>query len=130
MSTSTEAQTQTENCPKFGEFGWNELLTKDPAASKNFYTKLFGWKTEPFGADYTIWKSADSMAGGMMKMPDAPSGWLAYVVVENCDASARKAKELGAKLCVEPKDIPTVGRIAVFTDPQGAALGLFQPEKR
>jgi hypothetical protein len=33
------------NCPKTGEFSWNELVTQDVAASKKFYSGLFGWKT-------------------------------------------------------------------------------------
>jgi uncharacterized protein len=53
--------------------------------------------------------------------------WLAYVIVPNCDASAAHVEKLGGKICMPAKDIPTVGRIAIFTDPEGAPLGLFQP---
>ncbi len=59
--------------------------------------------------------------------PGLPTHWLAYVTVEAVDAAAGSAKKLGAKIVVEPRDIPEVGRIAVFVDPQGAALGLFKP---
>lgn len=126
------SQTTSETCTPVGEFSWNELLTKDPAASGAFYSKLFGWKSEKFSGpvEYTMFKSGETSVGGMLKMPDAQPGWLAYVTVENCDESARKAKQLGGKIAVEPKDIPTVGRIAVLVDPQGAVLGLFQPVKQ
>jgi predicted enzyme related to lactoylglutathione lyase len=50
-------------------------------------------------------------------------------MVESVDASARKAAELGAKTLMPPMDIPTVGRIAVIQDPEGAPLGMFQPAK-
>jgi predicted enzyme related to lactoylglutathione lyase len=43
---------------------------------------------------------------------------------------ARGVEKLGGKVCLPPKDIPMVGRIAIFTDPQGATLGLFQPVAR
>lgn len=68
----------------------------------------------------------------MMKVlqPGSPAYWLGYVLVADCDASAKRAEELGGKICLPPKDIPTVGRIAIFTDPQGAVLGLFQPVQR
>ena len=56
-----------------------------------------------------------------------PTHWLAYVTVEDVDAASSSAEKLGAKIVVEPQDIPEVGRIAVFVDPQGAALGLFKP---
>jgi predicted enzyme related to lactoylglutathione lyase len=61
--------------------------------------------------------------------PQAPPHWLAYVMVESVDASAKKAGDLGAKILMPPTDIPTVGRIAVFQDPEGAPLGVFQPAK-
>lgn len=120
-----------ESCAKVGEFSWNELVTQDVKASGAFYSKLFGWQAENFGPtdDYMLFKSGSSQVGGMMKCPMAgvPTHWLAYVTVANCDASVKNARGLGAKIVVEPKDIPTVGRIAVIIDPQGAAFGVFQP---
>jgi predicted enzyme related to lactoylglutathione lyase/uncharacterized protein YndB with AHSA1/START domain len=126
-----------ESCAAVGEFSWNELVTQDVAGAKAFYTKLFGWQTEKFGAsapgmEYTILKSGNTQVGGMMKMPmaDAPSSWLAYVTVESADAAAKRAGELGGKICAKPFDVPTVGRIAVLQDPQGATFGVFQPLKK
>ena len=121
------------NCPKPGEFSWNELVTQDVDASKKFYSSLFGWKPETFGgpaSDYILFKQADTMIGGLMKCPQPglPTHWLAYVTVEDVDATAVQAKKLGARIVVEPFDIPTVGRIAVLVDPQGAAIGLFKPK--
>lgn len=122
---------EDKECPKPGEFAWNELITNDEAASKKFYSGLFGWTTEAFGEDksYTLFKRSDKMIGGMMKCPapGIPSHWLAYVIVENVDASAAKAKTLGANIVMDPFDVPTVGRIAVLIDSQGAAIGLFKP---
>ena len=45
----------------------------------------------------------------------------------NADETAKKIGELGGQVILPPFDVPTVGRIAVFHDPQGAALGIFQP---
>src|SRR5579862_8422916 len=111
------------------KFCWNELITPDAGASSAFYSKLFGWKTEAFnkGADYVLFKNSEENTGGMMKMPDGPSHWLPYVVVTDCEASVRKAESLGARIAVPAKDIPTIGRIAVLVDPQGAALGIIKP---
>ena len=43
-----------------GVFSWNELMTTDVAAAKNFYTELFGWTTEEMsvtpGMTYTVVK--------------------------------------------------------------------------
>jgi predicted enzyme related to lactoylglutathione lyase/uncharacterized protein YndB with AHSA1/START domain len=127
------ASSAGESFPETGEFCWNELLVSNPAAAAKFYTQLFGWRTEemPGGMNYTIFKQNGTNVGGLMAKPNeqAPPHWLAYVKVDHVDASATKARELGARILMPPTDIPTVGRIAVFQDPQGAPLGLFQPEK-
>ncbi len=129
-SSATQNQTQ-HTCPQPGEFSWNELVTTGVEEAARFYTHLFGWKAEAFpGAmPYTLFKSGGRDVGGLMACPDpqAPPQWLAYVRVEDVAECVRKAAELGAKIIIEPKDIPGVGEIAVFQDPQGATLGVFQP---
>nr|MBA2540470.1 VOC family protein [Deltaproteobacteria bacterium] len=59
-------------------------------------------------------------------MPQQPHAWLPYVAVANTDATAEKAKKLGATIVVPPTDIPNVGRFAVLVDPQGSALGILK----
>jgi predicted enzyme related to lactoylglutathione lyase len=45
----------------------------------------------------------------------------------NCDETAAKAKELGAKTLLAPMTIEKVGRMAIVADPQGAVFSIFQP---
>jgi hypothetical protein len=124
-------QNETPECLP-GQFAWNELMTTDVAGAKSFYTRLLGWTTEAFGGgmEYTLLKKDDEMVGGLMKAPQPgmPAHWLAYVMVEDVDATAAQAAKLGGKICKEPFDVPDVGRIAIVMDPQGAAFGLFKPE--
>jgi predicted enzyme related to lactoylglutathione lyase/uncharacterized protein YndB with AHSA1/START domain len=115
-----------------GEFCWNELLTSNEAGATKFYSAVFGWQAADFpGANmkYTIWKQQGKGIGGLMKRPmeSIPPNWLPYVTVTNVDATAKKAGEAGGKVTMPPFDVPTVGRIAVIQDPQGAALGIIQP---
>ena len=115
-----------------GRFCWNELLTSDEAAATKFYTAVFGWQAGAYpGADvkYTLWKNQGKDIGGMMKRPmeSIPPQWMAYVAVADADATAKKASEAGGKVMTPPFDVPTVGRIAVLQDPQGASLGIIQP---
>jgi hypothetical protein len=121
-----------KDCAKRGHFGWNELVTTSVPAAKKFYAKLLGWKTQPFGkdADYTLLMKGKGSVGGMMKCPKPglPAQWIPYVFVDDVDATAKKAAKLGGEICMPPFDVPTVGRIAVLTDPQGAAIGIFKPE--
>jgi predicted enzyme related to lactoylglutathione lyase len=115
-----------------GEFCWNELLTSDEAGATKFYSAVFGWQTAAFPAadvKYTIWKQQGKGLGGLMKRPmeAIPPRWLSYVTVADVDSTAKKAGDAGGKVMMPPFDVPTVGRIAVIQDPQGAALGVIQP---
>jgi predicted enzyme related to lactoylglutathione lyase len=115
-----------------GSFVWNELVSPDPKASIAFYRGLAGYETEmmdmPKVGKYHILKKDGEQLGGIMKelMPGQPIGWLPYVLVENLDTTADKAKRLGAKLLVPPTEVPNMGRFAIIEDPQGASLGVFQ----
>jgi predicted enzyme related to lactoylglutathione lyase len=114
-----------------GRFGWNELVTTNVAGAKNFYTGVLGWKTKPFGpaAGYTLFMNGKDGIGGLMKCPKPgnPPLWLPYIFVKDVDATVKKAKKMRGKVCMPPFDIPTVGRIAVLQDPQGAAFGIIKP---
>lgn len=115
-----------------GTICWNELATKNAEAAKDFYTQLFGWTAvdEAMGEiTYTVFSSGGQFVAGMMPMTaewgDVPSHWMAYVAVEDVDATARKVEELGGKICVPPSDIK-VGRFSVITDPTGATISIIK----
>jgi uncharacterized protein len=121
------------NTPKSGEFCWNELVTTNVPAAKKFYTSLLGWKTKPFDkgmVDYTIIQKGKDGMGGIMKCPTPgnPAQWIPYVLVTDVDATVKKARKLRGEVYMPPFDIPTVGRIAVLADPQGAAFGIITPK--
>ena len=89
---------------RHGAFSWCELMTTDVQAAKQFYTDLLGWTTEEVqvpGMAYTIVQTGGVGIGGIMAIPShapgAPSQWGIYVTVDDVDATARKAQELGAK---------------------------------
>jgi len=122
-----------------GDFSWAELMTRDMEASKRFYKQLLGWEMAEMpmqqGAAYTILKAGGRGVAGIMAMPAevpemVPSHWEAYVTVNDVDAVAKKAKELGAKIMVPPKDIPGVGRFSCLQDPQGAVINVIQYLKK
>jgi predicted enzyme related to lactoylglutathione lyase len=50
------------------------------------------------------------------------AAWGVYVTVDDVDATAAKAEELGGKILVPPTDIPNVGRFCVLQDPQGSVI--------
>lgn len=120
-----------DNAPKHGTFCWNELMTTDTAKAGEFYSKLLGWEQTPFPGDmpYTMFKIGEQSAGGMgsitPEMGNVPPHWMSYITVDDVDASAKKAEELGGKVVVPPTDIPNVGRFTLVTDPTGANIGLI-----
>ncbi len=64
--------------------------------------------------NYTVVKVGDEAVGSIMAIPPqaegTPPNWGGYVTVDDVDATARKAEELGAKILVPLTDIPNVGR--------------------
>jgi uncharacterized protein len=113
---------------------WNELSTRDMAAAKTFYTSVFPWTAKsnamPDGSEYVEWQIDGNSIGGGMQMgqqfpPQVPPFWLVYFAVANADATVARAQELGGNTMQPPMDIPQ-GRIAVVTDPQGAAFAVIQ----
>lgn len=121
-----------------GEFVWYELSTNDLAGAIKFYGDVVGWDNQKFegggGPSYWIWTAGGAGIGGLMalteesKKVNAAPHWNGYVHVADVDAAVARAVELGATTCVPPHDIPTVGRIAMFADPQGAVLAMIRPQ--
>ena|SRR5215467_1831832 len=115
-----------------GAFSWSELMTTDPDAAREFYTQLFGWGSKSMdmpNGKYTTVQVGDTSIAGLMKIPPeaqgTPPNWGCYVTVDDVDATCKRAQELGAKVIVPVMDIPTVGRMAVIQDPQGAVLSVI-----
>ncbi len=118
-----------------GALCWSELTTRDTKAAETFYTALFGWKAKHSAPEavmeYTEFSVQDQPSIGMMAMPShmppsVPAFWMPYFQVADCDATAAKAKDLGAKVMVGPQDIPSTGRFAIVQDPQGAVFAVFK----
>ena len=110
-----------------------ELNTPDPVKAKSFYAELFDWQLEdvpnpavPTGT-YTMIKVGEGTGGGIMKsIPDGPSGWLAYVEVDDIRAATKKAKSLGGEVMKDTTEVTGMGWLSFIRDPTGAVLGLWQ----
>ena len=123
--------TRTEHAP--GTFSWVDLTTSDGAGAKEFYGGLFGWEFEDNelpgdGGIYAICTvGGDPVAAISPATDQFPPHWNNYVTVASADEAAAKAKELGANLIEEPFDVMDAGRMALFQDPTGAALCIWEP---
>jgi uncharacterized protein len=124
-----------------GSFCWVGLATSDPTSAKAFYTALFGWQGEDIEAGAadtytTLRRGGKEVAILYMQQPEAraagaPPHWTSYISVEDADATAARAGELGgAAVFRAPFDVLDAGRVAAIRDPTGAIVSLWQPRSR
>jgi len=113
---------------------WVDTSRPDPEAVLPFYGGLFGWEFEdvmPEGSDgaYFTGRIRGGDVAAVGSIPDgAPpmAMWNTYVWVENADEAAAKARDAGGAVAMEPFDVMGAGRMAVLTDPEGAAFCVWQ----
>jgi predicted enzyme related to lactoylglutathione lyase len=144
-----------------GSVNFNGLNTRDVEGAKSFYGSVFGWRTLTLDGGAEMWMLpgyGDHLEQGnpglrkQMAEFDAPAGfedvvasiatipedqsdvaahWSVTFAVDDADATAAKATELGGKVIVAPFDAPWV-RMTVIADPAGATFiaSKFVPENR
>lgn len=124
----------TETVLSQGRFVWHDLMTRDPAKARTFYTELLGWSVNemdmgPMGT-YAMFMNGETGIGGTVNLEDAPesvpSHWINYISVPDVDAACTKTTEIGGKVCHPAFDIPGVGRTAILEDPNGAVFHVFR----
>jgi predicted enzyme related to lactoylglutathione lyase len=105
-----------------------DLSTDDRAAAQKFYGTVFDWKFKDMPE--MKWTGIDvgkGVGGGMgdKQMPGQPTAWTAYVDVTDVKKTIAKARSAGATVVVEHMEVPGMGELGVFVDPQGATIGVW-----
>ncbi|MGI8518179.1 MAG: VOC family protein [Acidimicrobiia bacterium] len=122
-----------------GSLVWNELATRDLEAARPFYEKFFGWEWESMdmgeGNMYHLGGvGEDKRAGGLhmgeMWPAEVPAHWDVYFAVDEHEAAAKKAVELGATDMSGVIDVPMAGLMHYLQDPTGAFFYILQPAPR
>ena len=114
---------------------WVDLGSTDAAGSRDFYSKVFGWRVEvnpdPQYGGYGLAKvGGQDVAGiGPTQSPDQPSAWQFYIGTNDVEALGRKVEGAGGKVVAPPFDVGDQGRMAVFQDPSGAFISAWQPTR-
>lgn len=115
-----------------GSFTWNELLSRDPQASRDFLGTLFGYEWEAMeGVEqmeyYTAKVGGRNVLGTMVVPPaipaEVPSYWNTYFAVADTDDTVARAVASGGSVLAPAFDSP-FGRMAVLADPQGASFSV------
>jgi predicted enzyme related to lactoylglutathione lyase len=112
-----------------GKFVWDDLLTDNVDAAKDFYGQLFGWTFEQSG-EYTVIKNNGTNIGGMVQIKgdsEHPSvaRWLCELSVADVDKAVAMLSEKGGIIHEGPLEYLNRGRGAFVSDPQGAQLFLL-----
>ena len=114
-----------------GTPSWVDLASPDVAASVAFYRRLFGWEGADQGAEaghYTIFTLRGKQVGAVtpLQQEGQPPAWTTYVTVDDADVTTKAAREAGGNVLAEPMDVMDLGRMAVFADPTGAVIAIWQ----
>jgi uncharacterized protein len=144
-----------------GSLNFNDLHTRDLEGARSFYGSVFGWEALDVGGGFSVWalpaygdfleQRTPGMRENMAGMgaperfeetvasvsaisddgPDTPAHWGVTFAVDDADAIAARAAELGGEVLVPPLDAPWV-RMTIIRDPQGATFtaSKFVPENK
>lgn len=122
---------------KPGSFCWAEAAVDDPEAVSGFYTGLFGWDVEAtplpgdMGSYYGFKKGGKAVAAASGKPPgqeNVPAHWNLYVSTDDAAQSAKLAESAGGTILAPAFDVMELGRMAVFADPTGAVISVWEPK--
>jgi predicted enzyme related to lactoylglutathione lyase len=113
---------------------WVDTSQPDPKAAVDFYRGLFGWDFEdvmPPGTPGSYFMArlhgGDVAAVGSIPEGGSPMAmWNTYVAVADADATAAKVRDAGGRVLSEPFDVMEFGRMAIFSDPEGAVFSVWQ----
>jgi predicted enzyme related to lactoylglutathione lyase len=108
-----------------------EFWSEDPAATSEFYQTVFGWSIRPIpDLNYTLVEPGGTggIDGGIMRPKSGP--WPAklalYIDVDDIDTFNEKIRRAGGKILMERVDVPGVGQLSLFEDPDGRVLGMWK----
>jgi predicted enzyme related to lactoylglutathione lyase len=123
-----------------------EMPAQDRKRMADFYSQVFGWKTQLLGEEmgnYVLAQTTESDSKGHPKMPGSINGgfypkkedWPAQypsvvIAVDNIRESMKKVADGGGKVLGEPMEIPGVGQYVSFFDTEGNRVSLLQPNSR
>jgi uncharacterized protein len=119
-----------------------EMPAEDRKRMADFYTKVFGWKTQQLGEDmgnYVLATTTDSDENGpkkpgainggfFQKTDDKPAQYPSVVIaVDDIKERINRVEKSGGKVLGEPLNIPGIGLYVSFFDTEGNRVGMIQP---
>lgn len=119
-----------------GHGNWIELMTPDPVAALDFYTRRFGWtKSEAVDmgehGTYQLFAREGADIGGIMRQGQSPQpAWFAYFGVNGVEEALQRVADGGGTTLYGPMEVPGGAFVAMCADPQGAVFAVVGPRTR
>ncbi|MGZ4196075.1 MAG: hypothetical protein ACXVVQ_01140 [Solirubrobacteraceae bacterium] len=108
-----------------------ELHTGDLTYARSFYEQLLGWGPQPIQTrcgTYLALDLGDTVGGGIVQCPTPRPLWLPYVNVERIGETTERARLLGARVLLEPREGPAGWR-SVVAAPGAGEIALWQAKR-
>ncbi|HKW43657.1 MAG TPA: VOC family protein [Thermoplasmata archaeon] len=104
-----------------------EIHSNEPEKTKTFLKDVFNWKFEEMPAmNYSTFEPPSAPGGGLQKADNMPAGVLDYILSENIENTLKKIQNSGGAVVMPKTEIPGFGWFAVFQDPTGITLALYE----
>lgn len=116
-----------------------EIHSANPQAAVKFYTDTFDWKISKWDGPMDYWLvstgEGDGIDGGIVRRqgpgPEAAApvnGYVCTIVVDSLDRTVETIAANGGTIAVEKHEVPAIGLLAYFKDPDGNLFGALQPK--
>ena len=111
---------------------WVDVTSTDFDATIEFYKAFFGWEAEqesrPEAGGYTRFSLNGKFvaAGAPARKEGTPAHWTTFIASDDVDETARRVRDAGGTVLMDPFDVFDAGRMTVAQDPTGAAFGVWQ----
>lgn len=121
-----------------------EMPAIDSKRMADFYSGVFGWKTQTMGEDmgnYIVASTTENDENGRPLVPGAINGGFyarrvdvpndcpsVVIAVQNIVESIKKVEKAGGKIPGEPMEIPGIGMYVSIIDTEGNRVSLLQPK--
>ena len=105
-----------------------EIPTTDLDRSKEFYHKVLGWDFKSFGNGYLLFNNHKGTMVGLRQVDVVAKGesTVFHVNMPDIDSILKKVKDNGGAVERTKTVIPAMGWYALFNDPDGNTIGIYQ----
>lgn len=114
-----------------GDITHVDIPVSDTARAQDFYSRLFGWQIAeiPGFEGYPMWQAPNQISGGGLAPRSEDFGQpRSYVEVDSIEQTLALVTQNGGRVAMEKSPISETSWWAVFTDPDGNEIGLYESD--